>query len=49
MLEGLNEGLGGAHLSVERGHEFGFAYSLLFIILENFTENSIICDEDLPW
>ena len=25
VLEGLNEGLGGAHLSVERGHEFGFA------------------------
>ena len=25
MLEGLNKGWGGAHLSVEREYEFGFA------------------------
>ena len=29
MLEGLNKGWGGAHLSVERGHEFGF-FQMLF-------------------
>ena len=51
MLEGLNKGWGGAHLSVERAHEFGFFPDALSLMnLENFSENNIRCDNmDFPW
>lgn len=43
VLEGLNKGWNGAHLSVQREHEFGFAKFHFIMILECFTEKNMMC------